>query len=103
MQKFIITRRGVFRLGDVRLHKHLLEVSDECYGGGFYEFDYASRRILLSGASYDFGAPRWSWLLREGVTLKVPKEYRGMSIVYRHDDQTMDDLCVTQEFALEYI
>ncbi|MCF0199063.1 MAG: hypothetical protein HUK02_07035 [Bacteroidaceae bacterium] len=102
-KKFIITRRGVFRLGDVRMHKDLLEPTDECYGGGFYEFDYTNNRLLLSGASYDFGTPRWSWLLTDGTSLKIPKEYRGMSIAYHYDDPTVDDLQVTAEFNLEYV
>lgn len=102
-RKFVITSRGVVRLGDVRMHKDLLEWDDECYGGGFYEFDYASNRILLSGASYDFGIPRWSKLLNEDRSIKIPSAYRGMSIVYHFDDQTMDDLNVTQDFKIEYV
>lgn len=86
MQKFIITQNGVFRYGNVRMHKDLLEPGDMCYGGGFYEFDYVSNRLLLSGRSYDFGKPKWNYL----DVLKVPAVFRGMTILY--EDEPVGDL-----------
>lgn len=81
MQKFIITSDGLFKYGDVRLHKNLLEADEHCIGGGFYEFDFVSCRLLLSGSSYDFGAPQWNRL----DTLKVPSAFRGLTILYENE------------------
>jgi hypothetical protein len=36
LPKFIITMDGVFRLGMVDQHKHLLKSGDQCIGGGYY-------------------------------------------------------------------
>lgn len=82
MQKFIITSNGLFKYGDVRLHKNLLESDEYCIGGGFYEFDFVSSRLLLSGSSYDFGSPQWSRL----KILKVPIAFRGLTIEYEGED-----------------
>ena len=38
LPKFIITMDGVFRLGMVNQHKHLLKPGDQCIGGGYYHF-----------------------------------------------------------------
>lgn len=82
MQKFIITQEGVFKYGNVRMHKDLLSEGEVCYGGGFYEFDYVSNRLLLSGRSYDFGKPRWDRI----DSLKMPSAFRGLSILYEGED-----------------
>ena len=82
LPKFIITMDGYLRLGMVNQHKDLLIGDDRCIGGGYYQFDWASNRLLLDRASYDFGRPRWHLL----DTLKVPASYRGLRIVYIYDD-----------------
>ena len=82
LPKFIITMDGYLRLGMVNQHKDLLKGDDSCIGGGYYQFDWASNRLLLDRASYDFGRPRWHLL----DTLKVPASYRGLRIVYLYDD-----------------
>lgn len=82
MQKFIITHEGVFKYGNVRMHKDLLGAKDLCIGGGYYEFDYVSNRLLLSGKSYDFGQPKWHYI----TVLKVPTAFRGLSILYEGED-----------------
>ena len=76
--KFILTNKGYFRLGMVYLHRDLLQPGECCYGGGYYEFDFVSNRLLLSGMSTDFGKPKWDWL----DTLRVPEAYRGMRMIY---------------------
>ena len=58
--KFIITLDGYMRIGQVRMHKDLLQPHDTCVGGGFWEIDYASMRLLLSGKSFDYGKPKWT-------------------------------------------
>jgi len=72
----------VLRFGDVRMHKDLLKDKDMCIGGGRYEFDYVSNRLLLSGASYDFGRPKWNFI----DTLKVPASLRGLTILYEGEE-----------------
>lgn len=94
--KFIITQSGRLRLGMVNQHRDLLRRSDVCIGGGYYEFDYVSNRMLLSRSSYDFGKPKWARLQK----LIVPAVYRGMSIVYRYDDG--EELLVTDTLVIEY-
>ena len=62
LPKFIITMDGVFRLGMVNQHKHLLKPGDQCIGGGYYHLDFVSNRIILDRESYDFGRPKWHLL-----------------------------------------
>ena len=97
--KFIITKEGYFRLGMVNLHKPLLKRKDYCLGGGFYQFDYASNRILLDGESYDFGPPLWDMI----DVLKVPAEYRGMQIIYQYHDENEEDLVLTESKEIVYV
>ena len=52
LPKFIITMDGVFRLGMVDQHKHLLKPGDQCIGGGYYTFDFVSNRIILDRESH---------------------------------------------------
>lgn len=96
-QKFIITRDGYFRLGMVDQHKDLLLGDDNCIGGGYYQFDWVNNRIILDRRSYDYGRPLWNML----DTLKVPAEYRGMSIVYVYDNER-EDFNVSEELKIEY-
>ena len=98
LPKFIITRDCYLRVGMVNQHKDLLQPDDDCIGGGYYQFDFTSNRMILDRASYDFGIPRW--LLID--TLKVPTVYRGLRIVYKYDDGLHDDLQVTEELKIEY-
>ena len=97
--KFIITQEGYFRLGEVRMHKDLLLPGDRCYGGGFFEVDYISNRLLLHGESYDYGRPRWKYI----DVLLVPEEYRGMTIIYQGEYATEDDFVVSAELTVEYV
>ena len=94
--KFIITMDGYFRLGMVNLYKDLLKLGDQCIGGGYYHFDFVSNRILLDRESYDFGRPKWHLL----DVLKVPSVYRGLRLVYFHDDDREFD--VSEELQIEY-
>lgn len=98
LPKFIITRDGYLRIGMVNQHKELLQPEDDCIGGGYYQFDYASGRMILDRASYDFGVPRWHLL----ETLSVPAVYRGLRIVYRYDDDYHEDFQVNDELKIEY-
>lgn len=98
LPKFIITMEGFFRLGMVAMHKDLLKPGDQCVGGGYYRFDYASNRIVLDRCSYDFGLPKWHLL----DTLKVPSAYKGLRIVYIYDDDYHDDFDVSEELSIEY-
>ncbi len=97
--KFILTSTGHFRLGMVHLHKDLLVGKEQCYGGGYYEFDYVSNRLILTGESYDFGRPRWEWV----DVLKVPEVYRGLRIIYVARSTEEDDYIVSDEIKIEYV
>ena len=94
--KFIITSGGHLRLGMVTLHRDLLMPHEDCLGGGFYEFDYTSNRLLLSGKSFDYGPPRWG---KVDVML-VPETFRDVTIIYR--DPRGDELNLTTEFTTRY-
>ena len=52
--KFILTLDGHLRIGNVQMHKDLLLPNDTCIGGGFWEVDPISMKLLLSGKSYDY-------------------------------------------------
>ena len=94
--KFIITSGGHLRLGMVTLHRDLLMPHEQCLGGGFYEFDYAGNRLLLSGKSFDYGPPRWGKI----DMLLVPEAYRGLPILYR--DSRGDELDLITAFSISY-
>ena len=94
--KFIITSGGHLRLGMVTLHRDLLLPHEDCLGGGFYEFDYASNRLLLSGKSFDYGYPQWSKV----NVLLVPEAYSGLPIVYR--DPRGEEINLTDSFEIGY-
>lgn len=94
--KFVITADGFLRLGMVNMHKDLLLPGDDCIGGGYYQFDYVSNRLILDRKSYDYGKPKWHWL----DILRVPSVYRVLQIVYIYDDGEEFDL--SQELKIEY-
>ena len=63
-RKFIITNDGTLVFGDVELHRNLIpEGDDTCHGGGLWRIDNQRGIIELSGRSFDFGAPEFSFLL----------------------------------------
>ncbi len=101
-QKFIITRRGILRIDHVAMHRHLLQPADACLGGGFWRIDPLKQQLVLSGRSYDFGPPLWSYLIRNNVTLQVPRTYRGLAIVYLPDYPEEPMVAVSRELALDY-
>lgn len=78
MQKFIVTSDGLFKFGNVSMHRDLLAPGEHCIGGGMYEFDYASARMLLYGKSYDFGRPKWADI----DLLELPPALSGLDIAY---------------------
>jgi len=94
--KFIITTGGYLRLGMVTLHRDLLNPHEDCLGGGFYEFNYVSNQLLLSGKSFDYGTPRWNKI----DTLHVPEAFRGTIIAYC--DYRGEELDLTSTFRIEY-
>ena len=96
--KFIITMDGYFRMGMVKRHEDLLIGDDVCIGGGYYQFDWTSNRLILDRKSYDFGRPRWHLL----EILKVPEQLRGLRIIYTYDDDFHEDFIVSDELKIEY-
>ncbi len=102
-QKFIITRRGILRLGNVAMHRDLLQHGDQCMGGGFWRFDPVSMRLVLSGRSYDFGEPMWEWLIDSQQSLKVPHDWQGLRIVYVPDGPSEPHFGVSDALRIDYI
>ena len=78
LPKFILTKDGTLRLGMVKRHLELLRGGDRCIGGGYYELDTLSHRLLLSGASSEYGEPGWDKLDR----IKISQYYQGFEIIY---------------------
>lgn len=97
--KFILTDSGEFRMGIVDMHRDLLHEGEDCYGGGFYEFDYTRGRLLLSGRSYDYGRPLWN-LFDE---IRLPEAYAGLTIIYSPDACYDDEPPLSDYVKLKYI
>lgn len=76
--KFILTKDGTLRLGEVQRHCELLKPGETCIGGGFYELDYLQCRLLLSGASSQYGEPRWD----EIEQIRLSAYYQGLEVLY---------------------
>lgn len=94
--KFIITSRGYLRMGVVRRHCELIIGTEQCYGGGYFTIDYVSNRLLLSGASSDFGAPRWDRI----TCIKIPDTYELFNIEYSQYGEDGIDISTIME--IEY-
>lgn len=96
--KFILTDSGHLRLGEVALHRDLLQYGEQCMGGGFYHFDYVGNRLVLDRESYDYGPPKWH-LFDE---IHVEALYRGMDIVYQSGDRYEPDLLLNRQMTIIY-
>ena len=91
-----LTLDGHLRTGSVQMHKDLLLPNDTCIGGGFWEIDPISMKLLLSGTSYDYGKPKWNFVTDK---LYVPKDYEGLRIEY-NGNNFVDYVCRTFAFEL---
>ena len=98
LPKFILTMDGHLRVGMVHLHTELLQQGDSCIGGGFFDVDYISNRLILYRQSHDFGVPRWHLV----DTLYAPAEYRGYRIMYIYDDGYHEDFNVSEKLKIVY-
>lgn len=96
--KFILTLDGHLRIGNVQMHKDLLLPNDTCIGGGFWEVDPISMKLLLSGKSYDYGKPKWNFVTGK---LYVPKDYAGLQIEY-DGDSFVDYMNLSSAFEVAY-
>lgn len=96
--KFIVTKEGRLRLGNVKRHCELAKPGDLCIGGGFYELDYIGRRLLLSGASSEYGEPVWERLDR----LVISAYYRGLDIIYSSWEEWKDVFPVSEKIEVVY-
>lgn len=97
--KFVITGDCVLRLGMVNRHRELLKPGEACLGGGYYQLDYISHRMLLSGMSTDYGEPEWEVI----DTLKVSAYYRGLNIVYSSWENWKDAFPVSEKMEILYV
>ena len=96
--KFIVTKEGRLRLGMVSRHCELLKPGEACRGGGFYELDYITHCLLLSGASSEYGEPEWEDF--ESITLSA--YYRGLHIVYKSWDNWKKEFHVSDRLEIVY-
>ena len=97
--KFIVTKDGQLRLGSVKRHCELLRAGEACIGGGYYRLDYISHRLLLSGASSEYGEPQW-----ENVeSLKVSAFYKGLDIIYTSWDSWKSEVPVSETTDIIYL
>ena len=85
-------------MGMVSRHCLLLKPGEVCCGGGFYELDYITHRLLLSGASSEYGEPEWENF--ESITLSA--YYRGLDIVYTSWDSWKDEFHVSDRLEIVY-
>jgi len=79
-QKFILYD-GEIRLGRVSLHKELLPDGHDLTkvkGGGWFEIDTESKRLILSGKSFDFGP----YDQEAAATAKLPKRLEGYELIF---------------------
>ena len=84
MRKFIITQDGELRFGDVGLHRDLIpDGQDTCHGGGFWAIDNQRGCIVLSGRSFDFGAPEFGCL--HSIDRNAFPASLGYPIFYRRE------------------
>ena len=86
-------------MGRVRRHCELLRPGEYCLGGGFYELDYVSHRLLLSGASSEYGEPKWEKVER----ITTSAFYQGLEIVYRSWNSWEDAVAVSDFLEVVYI
>lgn len=96
--KFILTLDGHLRIGSVQMHKDLLLPNDTCIGGGFWEIDPISMKLLLFGKSYDYGKPNWNFVTGK---LYVSKDFEGLRIEY-NGDSFVDYVNVSEQFEISY-
>lgn len=98
-QKFIVTKEGILRLGVVKRHCELLKPGEKCIGGGFYTLDYVTHRLLLNGASSQYGEPQW----KEINALKVSAYYQGLEIAYNSWDSWKEPIPVSERTDIHYL
>lgn len=101
--KFVVTREGYVRLGDVRLHRDLLCPGDYCLGGGFYRFDYVNMHVVLDRESYDYGRPQWSKLAVSGTRLRISKEFMGFTFVWQEGGRHIEQVDLGRWLGIDWI
>ena len=98
LPKFVLTIDGHIRIGMVHLHSELVQPDDQPIGGGFFDVDYISNRLILYRQSHDYGVPRWHLVEK----VYVPSDYRGYYIKYIYDDGWHEDYNVSDKHLIKY-
>ena len=80
-------------------HCELLKPGEACRGGGFYELDYITHCLLLSGASSEYGEPAWEKV----CNLKLSVLYQGLEIIYTSWDSWRDEVPVSSIMEIIYL
>ena len=96
--KFIVTGTGKLRLGMANRHCELLKPGEACSGGGFCEVDYINHRLMLSGASSEYGEPAWDDI--DKITISA--YYSGLEIVYTSWDSWREEFPVSERVKVVY-
>lgn len=97
--KFILTRDGTIRLGVVKRHIELLKPGETCIGGGYYELDYITHKLLLNGASSEYGEPDWN----KTDNIKISAYYQGLDITYTSWDSWKEVFPVSERLDINYL
>lgn len=96
--KFILTKDGTLRLGMVKRHLELLKAGESCIGGGYYKIDTLSHRLLLNGASSEYGEPKWEKV----DCIKISAYYQGLEISYSSWEEWQEEFPVSEKFDITY-
>ena len=96
--KFILTTNGTLRLGLVKRHTELIKPGERCIGGGFYELDHIGHRLLLNGASSEYGEPAWERIDK----LILSPYYQGLEIIYTSWDKWKEPLNISETKEVAY-
>jgi hypothetical protein len=96
--KFILTKDSTLRLGMVKRHLELIRAGEVCIGGGYYQPDTISHRLLLSGASSEYGEPAWDKVDR----IRISAYYQGFEITYSSWDSWKEEFPVSERLEVIY-
>ena len=83
----------------VKRHLELPRAGEICIGGGYYEIDTLSHRLLLSGASSEYGEPSWEKV----GNLKLSALYQGLEIIYTSWDRWKDEVTISSIMEIIYL
>lgn len=100
MAKKFIVRGEDFIMGNVELHRDLVEKPDGIEGGGFWELDRHKKIMYLYSKSYDFGSIKKERIVEAFKTSYISGGLTGYKVYYHASDDIID--CILEgEFLFE--